>query len=182
MPFDPSTFNPDQIPLVEIAFWAMTVCTLGGALGVVTSRNLFHSALYLILSFFGVSGYYALLSAGFLAVVQLFVYVGAIAVLVLFAIMFSRRMMDPGQSQTNRQWWLAGPIVLVLFVLLLAMLGSTSWPVTDAEPSGDVVNQLGLAFLGSYLIPFEVVGILLSVALVGAVILAREKIEAEEVK
>jgi NADH-quinone oxidoreductase subunit J len=182
MPFDPTTFDPAQIPLVQIVFWAMTACTIGGALGVVTSRNLFHSALYLILSFFGVSGYYVLLSAGFLAVVQLFVYIGAISVLVLFAIMFSRRMMDPGNSQANRQWWLAAPIVFALFVMLLGIVGSINWAVTDAEPSGDIVNQLGLAFLGSYLIPFEVVGVLLSVALIGAVILAREKTGAEEVQ
>jgi NADH:ubiquinone oxidoreductase subunit 6 (subunit J) len=179
MPFDPTTFDPSQIPLVEIVFWAMTLCTIGGALGVVTSRNLFHSALYLILSFFGVSGYYALLSAGFLAVVQLFVYIGAIAVLVLFAIMFSRRVMDVSQSQANRQWWLAVPIVLALFLILLAVVGSITWPVSDAQPSADVIAQLGLAFLGSYLIPFEVVGVLLSVALIGAVILAREKTAAE---
>jgi NADH-quinone oxidoreductase subunit J len=179
MPFDPTTFDPSQIPLVQTVFWVMTLCTIGGALGVVTSRNLFHSALYLILSFFGVTGYYILLSAGFLAVVQLFVYIGAISVLVLFAIMFSRRLMDAGQSQANQQWWLAGPVVIVLFVMLLGVVGSVNWLVTEAEPSGDAVNQLGLAFLGSYLIPFEVVGVLLSVALIGAVILAREKTEAE---
>jgi NADH-quinone oxidoreductase subunit J len=91
-------------------------------------------------------------------------------------------MMDASQSQANRQWWLAGPIVLVLFVILMAVVGSINWPVSDAEPSGDVIAQLGLAFLGSYLIPFEVVGVLLSVALIGAIILAREKTAAEEVK
>jgi NADH-quinone oxidoreductase subunit J len=100
-------------------------------------------------------------------------------VLVLFAIMFSRRMMDPGQSQANHQWWLAMPVVVILFLLLLSVVGSINWPVSDAEPSADTVQQLGLAFLGSYLIPFEVVGVLLSVALIGAVILAREKTEAE---
>lgn len=176
---DPSTFDLSQLPLVELVFWAMTVCTIGGALGVVTSRNLFHSALYLVLSFFGVAGYYVLLNAGFLAVVQLFVYVGAIAILVLFAIMFSRRMMAAGQSQANQQSWLVGPVVIILFALLMTVVGSIGWPVTEAEPSGDVVNQLGLAFLGSYLIPFEVVGILLSVALIGAIILAREKTAVE---
>lgn len=182
MPFDLTTLDLSQLPLVEIAFWVLTLCTIGGALGVVTSRNLFHSALFLILSFFGVSGYYALLSAGFLAVVQLFVYIGAIAVLILFAIMFSRRVMDASQSQANHQWWLAAPVVLILFVILLAVVGSINWPVSKAEPGSDVVGQLGLAFLGSYLIPFEVVGVLLSVALIGAVILAREKTAAEEVK
>jgi NADH-quinone oxidoreductase subunit J len=179
---DLSTLSISQVPFEQIIFWAMTVCTLGGALGVVTSRNLFHSALYLILSFFGVTGYYILLSAGFLAVVQLFIYIGAISVLVLFAIMFSRRMMAAGQSQANHQWWLALPIVLMLLITLLGMVGSVQWPVSDVEPQGDVVLQLGLAFLGSYLIPFEVVGVLLSVALIGAIILAREKTQAEEVK
>ena len=182
MPFDPTTFDPAQIPIVQTVFWVMTLCTIGGALGVVISRNLFHSALYLILSFFGVTGYYVLLSAGFLAVVQLFIYIGAISVLVLFAIMFSRRLMGAGQSQTNHQWWLALPVVLILLMTLLGVVGSIQWPVSEAEPQGDMVLQLGLAFLGSYLIPFEVVGVLLSVALIGAIILAREKTQAEEVK
>jgi NADH-quinone oxidoreductase subunit J len=71
---------------------------------------------------------------------------------------------------------------LVLFLLLAGVISSVAWPVSQAQPSTDTVLQLGLAFLGSYLIPFEVVGILLSVALIGAVILAREKTEAEEVK
>lgn len=158
----------------------MTVCTLGGALGVVSSRNLFHSALFLILSFFGVTGYYALLDAGFLAAVQLFVYIGAISILVLFAIMFARRMMDATQTQANQQWWLSAPVALILFVILMLVIGSVRWPLSDAQPTNDTVLQLGLAFLGGYLIPFEVVGILLSVALIGAVILAREKIEAEK--
>lgn len=182
MPFDPSTFDPSQVPLVQIVFWVMTVFTIGGAIGVVSSRNLFHSALYLILSFFGVTGYYVLLSAGFLAVVQLMVYIGAIAILILFAIMFSRRLMALGESQANHQWWLSLPIALVLFLALLVTIGAVAWPVSDAEPTADTVLQLGLAFLGSYLIPFEVIGILLSVALIGAVILAREKTQAEEAK
>ncbi len=179
---DLSTLSISQVPFGQIVFWVMTVCTLGGAIGVVTSRNLFHSALYLILSFFGVTGYYVLLDAGFLAVVQLFIYIGAISVLVLFAIMFSRRVMDTQVTQANQQWWLSVPIVLVLFLLLAGVISSVAWPVSQAQPPTDTLLQLGLAFLGSYLIPFEVVGILLSVALIGAVILAREKTEAEEVK
>jgi NADH-quinone oxidoreductase subunit J len=174
MPFDPS-----QIPLTQIVFFVMTVCTIGGAIGVVSSRSLFHAALFLILSFFGVAGYYVLLSAGFLAVVQLMVYIGAIAILILFAIMFSRRPMAK-ESQANRQWWLSLPVAAVLFVALVVVVGSVDWPLSQTEPTGDTVQQLGVAFLSSYLIPFEVVSVLLSVALVGAIILAREKTEAEE--
>lgn len=176
MPFDPST-----VPLTQIVFWVMAVFALGGAIGVVSSRKLFHSALYLILSFFGVTGFYVLLSAGFLAVVQLMVYIGAIAILILFAIMFSRGMMA-AKSQANRQWWLALPITLVLFVMLVSIINSVNWPLSSVEPAADMVQELGLAFLGSYLIPFEVVSILLSVALIGAIILAREKTKAEETK
>jgi NADH:ubiquinone oxidoreductase subunit 6 (subunit J) len=174
MPFDPS-----QVPVVQIVFWVMTVFTIGGGIGVVSSRNLFHSALFLILSFSGVTGYYVLLSAGFLAVVQLMIYVGAIAILILFAIMFSRQFMT-SRSQVNHQWWLGLPLALVLFFLLQGVINMVDWPISEAEPAGDTVRQLGLAFLGSYLIPFEVVGVLLSVALIGAIILAREKTEAEE--
>ena len=179
MPFDPAEFDLSQVPIVPIVFWVMTIFTIGGAIGVVSSKSLFHSALYLILSFFGVTGYYVLLSAGFLAMVQLMVYAGAIAILILFAIMFSRKPMAK-VSQTNRQWWLGLPLVIVLFVTLVTVVGSVDWPLSDAEPTADTVKQLGVAFLGSYLIPFEVVSVLLSVALIGAIILAREKTEAEE--
>ena len=175
------SFDLSQFPLTQIVFWVMTVCTIGGGIGVVSSRSLFHSALFLILSFFGVTGYYVLLSAGFLALVQLMVYIGAIAILILFAIMFSRHPMAR-TGQANRQWWLSLPVSIVLFVMLVTVAGSIDWPVSGVEPSGDMVQQLGIAFLGSYLIPFEVVSVLLSVALVGAIILAREKTEAEEMK
>ena len=174
----------DAIPwgdiFIQIAWWAMTLCVLGGAIGVVISENIFHSALFLILSLFGVAGYYVILSAGFLAVVQVMVYVGAIAILVLFAIMFSRQIMRPNEKTENRQW-LAGLIAASgLFAALLVVVNTVAWPVVDAQPGGDTILQLGLAFLGSYLIPFMVVSVLLSVALIGAIFLAREKVEAEE--
>lgn len=182
MPFDPSQFDPSQIPFIQIVFFAMTLCTIGGAIGVVASRSLFHSALYLILSLFGVAGYYVLLSAGFLAAVQLLVYIGAIAVLILFAIMFARGAMPvSGETQINPQWWFSLPITVVLFLILVGAVGAVNWPVSDTEPGSDTVLQLGLAFLGSYLIPFMVVSIVLSVALIGAIFLAREKTELEEI-
>lgn len=166
----------------QIVFLIMTILAIGGAIGMVTSRRLFHSALYLILSLFGVAGYYVLLSAGFLAVVQLMVYIGAVAILILFAIMFSRQGMSTGQTQRNHQWWVSLIIAAVLLAVLMVTVNSVEWPVSDVQPPDNTVEQLGLAFLGSYLIPFLVVGILLSVALIGAVILAREKTEAEEME
>ncbi|MEM7031188.1 MAG: NADH-quinone oxidoreductase subunit J [Chloroflexota bacterium] len=171
-----------EIPIQQTIFIVMALLTLAGGVGVVASRSLFHSALYLVLSFLGVSGLYILLSAGFLAVVQLMVYVGAVSILILFAIMFSREPMSPAGSrgQANTQWWLGLPIALTLFFAMFGVLASVEWPVKDVAPTQDSVQQLGEAFLGSYLIPFEIVSILLSVALIGAVMLAREKTEAEE--
>jgi NADH:ubiquinone oxidoreductase subunit 6 (subunit J) len=166
---------------VQIAWWAMTLCTLGGAIGVVMSDKIFHSALFLVLSLVGVAGYYIILSAGFLAVVQLMVYVGAIAILILFAIMFSHRIMRSDETTENQQW-LAGLVAASgLFAALLVVVNSVVWPVADAQPGEDTVLQLGMAFLGSYLIPFMVVSVLLSAALIGAIFLAREKVAAEEI-
>ena len=177
---DLSSFDPSAIPFTQIAFWVMTLCAIGGAIGVVSSKTLFHSALWLVLSLFGVAGYYVILSAGFLAVVQLMVYIGAIAILILFAIMFSRRLMKTNETANNSQWWIGLLVSIGLFGVLVGVVNSITWPVTIGEPTGDTVLQLGIAFLGSYLIPFIVVSILLSVTLIGAIILAREKLEVEE--
>jgi NADH-quinone oxidoreductase subunit J len=167
---------------IQIAWWFMTICVLGGAVGVVASNSLFHNALFLVLSLFGVAGYYVLLSAGFLAAVQLMVYVGAIAILILFAIMFSRQVMKPAEETTNNQWFISVIAAAMLFSVLMVVVNATVWPVGDAAPSADSVTQLGLAFVGSYLIPFMVVGVLLSVALIGAIFLAREKTELEDAR
>ncbi len=171
--------------ITQIVFFILTIFAIGGAIGVVTSRSLFHSALYLVLSLFGVAGYYVLLSAGFLAVVQLMVYIGAVAILILFAIMFSRQIMSADRNQLNQQWWVSLIIaVLLLVVLVITVNAVEAWQISEAvaQPAENMVEQLGLALLGPYLIPFEVIGILLSVALIGAVILAREKTEAEDME
>lgn len=166
----------DQI-VQTVVFAVFTVMTLGGGLGVVTSRSVFHSALFLVLSLAGVMGYYVLLDAGFLAAVQLLIYVGAIAILIMFAIMLSRGLMAERQSQRNQQWWIAALVALLIFVVLAVVLLQVDWPIASeqalASPSV-AVSQLGQDLLGPYVIPFEVASVLLLVALIGAVILARE--------
>jgi NADH-quinone oxidoreductase subunit J len=170
----------DQI-VQMVVFFLFTAMTLGGGLGVVSSRNVFHSALFLVLSLAGVVGYYVLLGAGFLAAVQLLVYIGAIAILILFAIMVSRRLMAERQSQRNQQWWISILVAFLLFVVLAFVLWQVDWPVAGDQaliaPSaavGEEGSQLGRDLLGPYVIPFEVASVLLLVALIGAVILARE--------
>ena len=168
-----------MLDISQIAFIIFSLLAIGGAIGVVTARRLFHSALYLILTLFAVAGYYVLLSAGFLAVVQLMVYVGAVAILILFAIMFSRQSMSTQQTQRNQQWWGSLIFAAVLLAVLIIAVNAVDWPLSGDMPAPDTVAQLGLSLLGTYLIPFMVIGILLSVALIGAVILAREKTPEE---
>jgi len=99
----------------QILFLLAALVTLGAAITVVTARNLVHGALALIATFFGVAILFVLLQAGFLATVQVVLYIGAIAILIIFAIMLTRRVMQDSGPQTNQQWWLAALLSLALF-------------------------------------------------------------------
>jgi NADH-quinone oxidoreductase subunit J len=179
--------------LEKIIFIILSAITLGSGLVVVIERNLFRAALYLVLSLAGVAGLFVLLEAGFLAVVQIFVYAGAIAILIIFAVMLTRRVMNPDTPQVNTQWAASVGLVLVLFVLLLltlwpdqitlpevelgplhireVTLGGIAWPESDAEVSANNLEDLGKALVDAegYVVPFEVASVLLLVAMVGAV-------------
>jgi NADH:ubiquinone oxidoreductase subunit 6 (subunit J) len=161
---------------MEIVFFAiLAVVTLGAALMVVASRNLLHSALWLIVSFFGIAGVFILLQAEFLAVVQVLIYIGAISMLIIFAIMLTRRIMDPHQPRFNSQWGLVGGFAALLFVGLAAVVTRVAWPVAAGEVPADAIAQLGIDFVGFYAVPFEVASVLLVVAMIGAIIIARER-------
>jgi NADH:ubiquinone oxidoreductase subunit 6 (subunit J) len=162
--------------VLQVVFFILSVITLGGAVGVVTSRNIFHSALFLILSFVGVAGFYVTLEAGFLAAVQVLIYVGAIAILILFAIMVSQRLMAAEQIQRNEQWLLAAIVAVAIFLVLGFTLWQVSWPVAHETPPPTAIARLGQELLGPYVVPFEVASILLVVAMIGAIILAREQV------
>jgi len=158
-----------------IAFIILSIITLGAALAVVTSKNLFHSALFLILSFVGVAGLYILLEAGFLAAVQILVYVGAISILIIFAIMLTRRLMARELVQRNTQWGISGLVALLLFAVLGFVLLRVDWPVVVRDVSTESISILGQELMGTYAVPFEVASVLLLVALVGSIIIARER-------
>ncbi len=160
--------------LLQVVFVVMAVITLAGAFGVVTARSVFISGLFLVLSFIGVAGLFLTLDAPFLAGVQVLIYVGAIAVLILFSVMLTRRVMDERMRQTNEQWAVAGVIAALLFVALGAMTFRADWNVSAAAAPADNVVALGQALLGPYVLPFEVASLVLLVALVGAIVIARE--------
>ena len=157
-----------------VVFIICSLITLGAALAVVTSKNLFHSALWMILSFVGVAGLYVLLEAGFLAAVQILIYAGAIAMLIVFAIMLTRRLMA-NPVQRNAQWGWSALGAVLFFAALGLILLRVNWPVVEAAVPEETISILGRELMSTYLVPFEVASVLLLVALVGSIIIARER-------
>jgi NADH-quinone oxidoreductase subunit J len=161
----------------QFMFLAVALVTLVTALMVVTTRNLIHAALWLVATLFGVAVVYALLHASFLAVVQVVVYIGAIAILFIFAVMLTRKDMRDQGPQVNANWWLGALLALGTFGGLIALL--TGWSglskTAAAYPSDfDAVSLLGNALTSpdGYVLPFEVASVLLVAAMVGAVYVA----------
>lgn len=158
-----------------IVFIIASLVALGAALRVVTGKNVFHNALFMVLSFIGVAALYVLLEAEFLAVMQILVYVGAISILIIFAVMLSRRLMAEDQTQRNSQWWIAALVSAALFLVMGFMLIKAAWPQVVHELPSDVIASLGESLMGPYVLPFEVASLILLVALVGSIMIARER-------
>jgi NADH-quinone oxidoreductase subunit J len=161
----------------QITFLVVAVLTLLFAVQVVTTGNLVHAALWLIAALFGVAMTFVLLSASFLAVVQVVVYIGAIAILFIFAVMLTRKEMRDQGPQLNRNWWFGALLAVLTFGGLFFLLQGWSGlsKTAAAIPSGfDAVSVLGNALVSpdAYVLPFEVASVLLVAALVGAVYVA----------
>lgn len=166
--------------VMQVVFLITAVVSLGGAVMVVTARNLIHAALWLILTLFGVAVMYGLLSATFFTVIQVVIYIGAITILMIFAIMLTRRIRQEPGSSVNKGWWLAGLIALLLFTSLVWML--STWPgfqttLQELPQDFDSIKVLGTALVSpeGYVIPFEIASVLLLAALIGAVAVAWER-------
>ena len=154
----------------EALFGIAAVLSLGGGLGVVVTRNVVHAALFLLLSLVSVAGLYLLLFAEFLALVQVLIYGGAIIIVLLFAIMLTRSQEYPHISD-NRQWPLAMVAGLALFGVLAAAFLWRRPPETD--PEGPGLSPLGESLFTDWAVPFEIASLVLLVALMGAIIIAR---------
>ncbi|MBN1316201.1 MAG: NADH-quinone oxidoreductase subunit J [Anaerolineales bacterium] len=169
--------------MTYVVFILFSLMVLGGGLLVVTQRNIVHAAGALILALFGVAGLYVLLEAGFLAAVQILVYIGAIGIMIIFAIMLTRHVADSKSISMNDQWAWALAAVILVFGLLVYVVNAIE-PVTaqaGAAPffAGNATQELGIALLNpeGYVLPFEVASVLLLGAMVGAIVIAREKRE-----
>ena len=186
----------------DVTFWILSVMAIGGALGVVMVPDLFRAALLLIVVFIAVAGFFILLSAEFLAVVQVLIYVGAIAILIIFAVMLTRDVQRG--NLPNRLQLPAGVFTALLLAALVTVAVDTKWEFLPADQqarvelvqtnsvttlTGEVlteqgvtsdedqaeVQEAGLAdlLISDYVLPFEMVSVLLLAALIGALVLVR---------
>ncbi len=167
--------------LTQIVFIVFAAITLLSGLFCVTTRNMFHAALYLVISLLGVAAMFATLEASFLAAAQLIVYVGAVAILIIFAVMLTRGGAGslPADRNFNTQAGLAGVVTVVTLFILLRVVPFFNYPVQQAVVPPDILTQLGNALVGDFVLPFEVASVLLLAALIGAIYIARERRRGE---
>jgi NADH-quinone oxidoreductase subunit J len=161
---------------IVIAFWVLAVTTIGCALMVAAVRELVQAVLFLALSFVGAAGLYIVLSADFVAVVQVLIYAGAVSVLMTFAV-----MLTPAADRRNSETIFQAPAlvlaILVLVVLVFVAL-DTDWAIANRGELGATAASLGEAFLKPYVVPFEVASVLLMTAMIGAIVLTQEEGES----
>jgi len=161
----------------EIIFWLLTVMALSCALGVILSRNPINSVLFLIATFFAISGHYILLNAQFLAIVNIIVYAGAIMVLFLFVIMLMNLNAD-AEPQKSRLVQFAGILSGgVLFIVILAALKDAMMRGAISETATDIglIKNLGRTLFTQYVLPFEISSVLFLSAMIGAIVIGKKE-------
>lgn len=156
----------------EVIFYVVGAVTVAGAAGVVFARNIVHAALFLMLALLAVAGVFILLAAEFLAIVQVLIYGGAVTILVMFAMMLTR-VRDLPAATDGPQKPFAFIAAGAFAVTSIAAIVSTDWPGNTDEINVVSFNDIGTALFTTWAVPFEVASLLLMVALLGAVVLAR---------
>lgn len=161
--------------LFDIIFYLFAVITLVSGFLVVTSKNIVHSAFYLLFTFFGVTGLYALLGADFIAVVQVMVYIGGILILIIFGVMLTNRITDVS-IKTGTLQVIPAAIIIGLFAGGLAsIMVKTQWHTEVSKLPMTTMYSLGDLLINEYVLIFELLGILLLIALIGAASIARRE-------
>jgi NAD(P)H-quinone oxidoreductase subunit 6 len=164
-----------------VSFGILAVMLLGAALGVVLIENIVYSAFLLGGVFISIAGLYLLLNADFVAAAQLLIYVGAVNVLILFAIMLvnKRQAFIPFPTAWIRKA-LTAVVSTGLFALLSTMILATPWSLSNAQPVANSIVVIGEHFFSDFLLPFELASVLLLMSMVGAIILARREYLPEQ--
>ncbi len=161
--------------LFDIVFYAFAIITIGSAIIVVSARNIVYSAFALLFTFFGVAGLYVLLNADFIAVTQVLIYVGGILVLIIFGIMLTTKVFDvPVRTETLH----VGPAIVVTGAIMGTLVGvilKTKWFNVMNVQWENTTKKIGEKLMTDFLLPFEVASVVLLVALLGAVMIARKE-------
>ncbi len=161
--------------LFDIAFYVFAVITIGSAIIVVSARNIVYSAFALLFTFFGVAGLYILLNADFIAVTQVLIYVGGILVLIIFGIMLTTKVFDvPVRTETLH----VGPAIVITGAIMGTLVGvilKTKWFNVMNVQWESTTKKIGEKLMTDFLLPFEIASVVLLVALLGAVIIARRE-------
>jgi NAD(P)H-quinone oxidoreductase subunit 6 len=165
-----------------VSFGLLAAMVIVSALGVVLLSNIVYSAFLLGGVFISISGLYVLLNAGFVAAAQILIYVGAVNVLILFGIMLVNKNQP---LEPMKRGWIrmiaTGAVCFGLFALLATVILGTPWALSTATPVGDDATvMIGIHFFSDFLLPFELASVLLLMALVGAIILARREFIPDE--
>lgn len=158
---------------IVVAFWVLAITTIGCALMVAAVRELIQAVLFLALAFVGVAGIYIVLSADFVAVAQVLIYAGAIAVLMTFAV-----MLTPAADRKNSETAFQGPAAILaglVLAVIVFVVYDTDWQISGRAAFPATAASLGEAFLKPYVVPFEVASVLLMTAMIGAIVLTREE-------
>lgn len=168
----PNTVGPFELA-AKAAFYVVAAGTLAGAWVAVSARNLFRAALGLALALFGIAAIYLFLEAEFLAAVQLLVYVGAILTLLVFGVMLTARIADPSVPRWNRQAGAAFALIAGVGAGLVWAILRVPWRAQEVLPKPVGLDVLGRMIVSEYVLPFELLSLLLLGALVGALVIAR---------
>jgi NAD(P)H-quinone oxidoreductase subunit 6 len=165
--------------LPDVLFYFLAALTVAGAAGVALSRNILYSAVGLLMALLGAGSLYVFLSADFVAITQLLVYIGGVLVLILFAVMLTNRITEMNVS--NSSFGLFGGILLFVSVapVLLAVVALTPWPAVAPAALAPTTAAIGNGFLTKWLLPFEVASLVLLATLIGAVVIARKELKAD---
>ena len=156
-----------------LAFWLLSAMLVGSALAVVLSKNLFHAVLWLALALTGTAGVFLLLHAEFLAAVQLLLYAGGVITIVVFAIVVTERLIGERIWQTNRGIFFGALASATLLWLITSTLMERSLPVTPLPALGDVTRIVGERVLTTFVLPFELLAVLMLAAMLAAMYFAR---------
>jgi len=157
-------------------FYALAALTIVSAMVTAFSRNIVHSAFALFFSFAGVAGIYLLLGADFLFIIQVFIYIGGILVVTIFAVMLTQGVADMNVSNRVVGFVPALFVSLVVGAVMLFAILHTAWPQGKDAAMLPTTAGIGNAFLGPYVLPFEIASIVLLAALIGAIVISRQEI------